>query len=54
MANKIIAVLKHPPLASTLRQHGSFEVQQMSWSDAAQGCVNVYEMARGGMSGRLS
>jgi len=28
MANKIIAVLKHPPLASTLRQHGSFEVRR--------------------------
>ncbi|MGH7215403.1 MAG: glycosyltransferase, partial [Tepidisphaeraceae bacterium] len=28
MANKIIAVLKHPPLASTLRQHGNFEVRR--------------------------
>src|ERR1700745_4246815 len=36
MANKIIAVLKHPPLASTLRQHGSFEVRRLSWSDAAR------------------
>ena len=35
MANKIIAVLKYPPLASTLRQHGSFEVRQWSWTDAA-------------------
>src|SRR3954471_2022741 len=26
MANKIIAVLRHPPLASTLRQHGAFDV----------------------------
>ncbi len=52
MANKIIAVLKHPPLASTLRQHGSFEVQQMSWNDAAKGCVEVYEMATGGMLAR--
>jgi glycosyltransferase involved in cell wall biosynthesis len=52
MANKIIAVLRHPPLASTLRQHGSFEVQRMSWSDAARGCVEVYEKATGGMTGR--
>jgi glycogen(starch) synthase len=52
MANKIIAVLKHPPLASTLRQHGSFEVQQMSWIDAARGCVDVYEKATGGMVAR--
>jgi glycogen synthase len=42
MANKIIAVLKHPPLASTLRQHGSFEISKMSWSDAARHCVEVY------------
>ena len=42
MANKIVAVLKHPPLASTLRQHGSFEVQRMSWTDAARRCLSVY------------
>ena len=52
MANKIIAVLKHPPLASTLRQHGSFEVQQMSWTDAARGCLEVYDKAMRGMNGR--
>ena len=45
MANKIVAVLKHPPLASTLRQHGSIEVSRMSWSDAAQQCVDVYNQA---------
>jgi glycosyltransferase involved in cell wall biosynthesis len=50
MANKIVAVLKHPPLASTLRQHGSFEVRRMSWSDAARGCVEVYDRAIGAMS----
>ncbi len=51
MANKIIAVLKHPPLASTLRQHGSFEVRRLSWSDAARTCQGVYEQAIGMMSG---
>jgi glycosyltransferase involved in cell wall biosynthesis len=50
MANKIVAVLKHPPLASTLRQHGSFEVRRMSWTDAARGCVEVYDRAIGAMS----
>ncbi|MDQ3439080.1 MAG: glycosyltransferase [Planctomycetota bacterium] len=50
MANKIIAVLRHPPLASTLRQHGSFEVGRMSWIDAARACVQVYEEARGAMN----
>ncbi len=52
MANKIIAVLKHPPLASTLRQHGSFEVARMSWTDAARACVQVYDQAVGAMNGR--
>jgi glycogen synthase len=42
MANKIVAVLRHPPLAHTLRQHGAFEVRQMSWLDAAGQCNEVY------------
>lgn len=42
MANKIIAVLKHPPLHSTLKEHGSFEVRKLSWTDAAKACVSVY------------
>src|SRR4051812_29140349 len=52
MANKIIAVLRHPPLASTLRQHGSFEVRRLSWTDAARSCVNVYDQAVGMVNGR--
>lgn len=47
MANKIIAVLKHPPLQSTLREHGSFEVRKLSWSDAAKRCIEIYEKAAG-------
>lgn len=47
MANKIIAVLRHPPLASTLRQHGSFDVRKRTWLDAAKECVGVYEQAVG-------
>jgi glycosyltransferase involved in cell wall biosynthesis len=50
MANKIVAVLRHPPLASTMRQHGSFEIKKMSWTDAARACVNVYGQAIGAMS----
>ncbi len=50
MANKIVAVLKHPPLASMLRQHGAFEVRKLSWSDAAKRCVEVYESAVGTMT----
>ena len=52
MANKIVAVLRHPPLASTLRQHGSFEVKRLSWTDAAKACVGVYQQAMNGMNGR--
>jgi glycogen synthase len=52
MANKIIAVLRHPPLSQTLRQHGSFEVKRLSWTDAARSCVQVYEEAVKGMNGK--
>lgn len=45
MANKIIAVLRHPPLQATLRHHGGFEVQKFTWRDAGRGCTNVYERA---------
>lgn len=43
MANKIIAVLRHPPLQMTLREHGNFEVRKLSWDDSAKQCVDVYE-----------
>jgi glycogen(starch) synthase len=52
MANKIVAVLRHPPLASTLRQHGSFEVKRLNWTDSAKACVGVYQQALNGMNGR--
>ena len=47
MANKIVAVLKHPPLQSTLRQHGNFEVRKLSWIDSAQQCIKVYQSVLG-------
>ena len=39
------------PLASTMRQHGNFEIKRMSWTDAAKACVNVYGQAIGALSG---
>jgi len=51
MANKIIAVLRHPPLSQTLRQHGNIEVRRLSWTDAARQCVGVYEQALAAMNG---
>ncbi len=52
MANKIVAVLKHPPLATTLREHGSFEISHMNWADSARRCIEVYDQAIGLMSGK--
>ena len=42
IANKIIAVLKFPPLQMTLRSHGNFEVRRLRWKDAAAKCIKVY------------
>jgi len=43
IANKIIAVLKYPPLGITLRQHGNFEARKLRWIDAAAKCAKIYE-----------
>jgi 2-keto-3-deoxy-L-rhamnonate aldolase RhmA len=43
MANKIIAVLKYPPLGMTLRSHGNFEVRRLRWKDAARNCIRIYK-----------
>lgn len=45
IANKIIAVLRHPSLSSTLREHADIEVRKLSWDDAARKCLRVYENA---------
>lgn len=51
MANKIIAVLRHPPLSQTLREHGSFEVRKITWDGAAHRCENVYRAVVAEMTG---
>jgi glycogen(starch) synthase len=43
MANKMVAVLKYPPLQMTLRSHGNFEVRKLRWRDAARRCVEIYQ-----------
>ena len=43
IANKIIAVLKYPPLQMTLKSHGNFEVRKLRWKDSAAKCVKIYE-----------
>jgi glycogen(starch) synthase len=48
MANKILAVLRHPPLQRTLRQHGSIEVSRMSWTDSARKLGAIYRQLQAG------
>ncbi len=45
MANKIVAVLKYPPLSQTLRAHGRFELRRLTWTGAAEKCVASYHAA---------
>ena len=45
MANKVVAVLKYPPLSQTLREHGAFELRGLTWDGAAEKCVKVYGRA---------
>jgi glycogen synthase len=47
LANKILAVLRHPPLADTLREEGQHEVRQLTWHDAARQTVEIYERLAG-------
>jgi len=47
LANKILAVLRHPPLAQTLRERGQEEVRQLSWDDSARRIAEVYEELAG-------
>lgn len=42
IANKVIAVLKYPPLDMTLRSYGNYEIRKLSWEDAAIKCANIY------------
>ncbi len=45
MANKIVAVLKHPPLSQTLREHADLEVRSLTWDGAATKCLQTYNAA---------
>ncbi|MFW6133910.1 MAG: glycosyltransferase family 4 protein, partial [Planctomycetota bacterium] len=45
MANKILAVLRHPPLQKTLRQHGRIEMKKLSWRDSAELLRETYRRA---------
>jgi len=43
MANKIVAVLRHPPLHATLKAQAGFEVRHLTWADAAKRCLEIYQ-----------
>ena len=45
IANKILAVLRHPPLGSTLREFAEMEVKRLTWTDAARKCKQTYQRA---------
>jgi len=54
MANKIVAVLKYPPLSQTLKQHGRMELRQLTWDGAAEKCLGVYTQAIEAMGGKVA
>lgn len=45
MTNKIVAVLRHPPLQKTLRDHGRIEIRRMTWEGAAERVMESYKKA---------
>jgi len=45
IANKIVAVLRHPPLGATLRQHGPLELRRLTWDGAAERVIQTYVAA---------
>ena len=52
MANKIVAVLRHPPLQRTLTDHGFDEVRGITWDGAAAKVDAVYERAMAAVNRR--
>ncbi|MBT7170778.1 MAG: glycosyltransferase family 4 protein, partial [Phycisphaerales bacterium] len=43
MADKILAVLRYPPLQKTLTEHTPFELQKLSWDDSARQLQELYQ-----------
>ena len=42
LANKMVAVLRHPSLAKMLREDGGRDVAKLSWAAAAKHCEQIY------------
>jgi glycosyltransferase involved in cell wall biosynthesis len=49
IAEKVIAVLRHPALRRTLREQSAGEIRGLSWDEAARRCVEVYRRAGAGV-----
>lgn len=43
LANKIVAVLRHPSLATMLREDAGRDVAKLSWAAAAKSCQRLYD-----------
>lgn len=54
MANKIIAVLRYPPLSQTLKKQGRMELRGLTWDGAAEKCLSVYTQAIEDVGGRVA
>jgi glycosyltransferase involved in cell wall biosynthesis len=50
IAEKIIAVLRRPPLASTLTSHADRELKKLTWGEAAARTLASYEASLAGMA----
>ncbi|HUS93528.1 MAG TPA: glycosyltransferase family 4 protein [Phycisphaerae bacterium] len=48
MADKMVAVLTRPALHESLRRNGAMEVRKLTWSAAAQRCIDVYQALSAG------
>jgi glycogen synthase len=43
MANKILAVLEHKSLAQSLQERAKIDIQNLSWQNQANNCLNIYK-----------
>ncbi|MCK4659127.1 MAG: glycosyltransferase family 4 protein [Phycisphaerae bacterium] len=47
MADRILAVLRNPPLQAALRAHGRLDLRRLSWESAARQCLGIYAQVAG-------
>ena len=47
IANKIVGLLRHPPLVEVLRDNAFAETLHLTWERAARGCLKTYTRLTG-------